>query len=55
MMIIIMIQKNIFNPETGEKLKKPDVVFDPETGEIITPLNETSYFEEDKVHRKTAC
>ena len=42
------LQKNIFNPETGKKLKKTDVVFDPETGEIITPLNETLYFEEDK-------
>ena len=42
------LQKNIFNPETGEKLKKTDFVFDPETGEIITPLNETSYFEEDR-------
>ena len=42
------LQKNIFNPETGERLKKTDVVFDPETGEIIAPLNESSYFEEDK-------
>ena len=43
-----LLQKNIFNPETGKKLKKPNVVFDPETGKIITPFNETSYFEEDK-------
>ena len=42
------LQKNIFNPETGEKLKKDTDFFDPETGEIITPLNETSYFEKDK-------
>ena len=42
------LQKNIFNPETGEKLKKTDIVFDPETGEIITSLNENPYFEEDR-------
>ena len=42
------LQKKIFNPETGEKLKKTGVVFDPETGKIITPLSKTSYFEEDK-------
>ena len=42
------LQKNIFNPKTGEKLKKATVVFDPETGDIINPLNDTSYFEEDK-------
>ena len=42
------LQKNIFNPKTGEQLKKTDVVFDPETGEIIAPLNETLYIEEDK-------
>ena len=42
------LQKNIFNPETGKRLKKTSVVFDPETGEIITPPNKTPYFEEDK-------
>ena len=46
------LEKNIFNPETGEKLKKDTVVFDPETGEIIASLNETSYFEKDKFIEK---
>ena len=42
------LQKNIFNPETGERLKKTNIVFDPQTGKIIAPFNATSYFEEDK-------
>jgi len=43
------LQKNMFNPETGEKLKEAALVFDPETGEIITPSNESPYFEEYKI------
>ncbi|MFL3007579.1 MAG: hypothetical protein ACJZ10_06225 [Candidatus Neomarinimicrobiota bacterium] len=42
------LQKNIFNPETGERLKKVAGFFDPETGEIVTPPNETPYLKEDK-------
>ncbi len=42
------LQKSIFNPKTGERLKRGSVVFDPETGETTNPLNGTSYFEEDK-------
>ena len=46
------LQKNIFNPETGERLEKNTVVFDPETGDIITRPNESSYFKEDKFTEK---
>jgi len=46
------LQKNIFNPKTGERLKKTTVVFDPETGETITYSNETSYFKGSKFTEK---
>ena len=40
------LQKTMFDPETGYRLKRKAVVFDPETGEKIISSNEKSYFED---------
>ena len=50
--LLPLSQNNIFNPDTGERLEKTAIVFDPETGEIITSPNETYYFEEYKFTEK---
>ena len=46
------LQKNRFDPETGEKLKRETILFDPETGEKINFSNENSYFEGNNLTEK---
>ena len=46
------LQKNMFDPETGEKLNPQDAFFNPETGEIIKHRDERSHNEENKFTKR---
>ena len=46
------LQKNVFDPETGEMLKPHATIFNPETGETIKNPDEISHVEEEEFTKR---